>query len=177
MTGQGWRRRRPIGWAILTSSLMLGAMMPGPVLAQGAYQADLGPMPLDEASKKNIRGRGEAAAQWDGKRLTITGKFDGLASPATRARLFIGRYIGVPAEESLALTVSPAETGTVSGELPLNARQAAAFRTGKTYVQIDSQKAPDGNLWGWLLPAHEDAAPGIPQAAPWFLPQLHTPSR
>jgi hypothetical protein len=34
---------------------------------------------------------------------------------------------------------------------------------------------PKGSVWGWLLPAHETVAPGVPQQGHWFLPQLDTP--
>lgn len=146
-----------------------------PALAATTYQANLGPMPLDAANRANMLGRGEATASWDGKILTVTGTFAGLPSPATDAHLMIGLGIGVPGTESLDLTVSQAQDGTVSGSLPLSTSQQAAFRTGKMYVQIDSRKAPTGNLWGWLLPQHQDAPPDVPQAGPWFLPQLDTP--
>ena len=149
----------------------------GPALAADSYQANLGPMPLDQANGKNMLGRGDATATLDGKTLTISGTFGGLPSPATKAHLIVGLAIGVPGSESLDLTVTPADSGTVSGTLTLNAKQAAAFRTGKLYVQIDSQKAPTGNLWGWLLPQHFDAAADVPQQGPWFLPQLDTPTR
>ena len=149
----------------------------GPAWAADTYLANLGPMPLDQANNKNMLGRGEATATLDGKTLTVSGNFGGLPSPATKAHLIVGLAIGVPGSESLDLTVSPADSGTVSGTLTLSAKQAAAFRTGKLYVQIDSQKAPAGNLWGWLLPKHFDAAADVPQAGPWFLPQLDTPTR
>jgi hypothetical protein len=156
---------------MLTASLLCGAA------AAETYQANLGPMPLDAATNKNMLGRGEATATLDGKTLTLTGHFAGLPSQATKAHLFIGLAIGVPGGEGFDLTVSQADSGTLSGAIPLNAKQAAAFRTGKLYVQIDSQKAPTGNLWGWLLPQHQDAPPDVPQPGPWFLPQLDTPSR
>jgi hypothetical protein len=143
--------------------------------AAQTYQANLGPMPLDEATKGNLLGRGDATASWDGKTLTLSGDFAGLPSPATKAHLLVGPAIGVPGTEGFDLTVSQAENGTLSARIALNAKQAAAFRTGRFYVQIDSQKAPSGNLWGWLLPQHVDAPPGVPQQGPWFLPQLDTP--
>jgi hypothetical protein len=34
----------------------------------------------------------------------------------------------------------------------LSSRQANALRAGQLYIQIDSESAPEGNLWGWLLP-------------------------
>ena len=154
----------------LLAAPALAILLTGPASAADSYVANLGPMPLDQANSKDKLGRGEATATLDGKILTITGSFGGLPSPATRAHLIVGLAIGVPGTESLNLTVSPADSGTVSGTLTVNAKQAAAFRTGKLYIQIDSQKAPTGNLWGWLLPRHFDAAAGVPQAGPWFLP-------
>lgn len=161
----------------LLAAPALAILLTGPASAADSYVANLGPMPLDQANNKEKLGRGEATAALDGKTLTITGSFGGLPSPATRAHLIVGLAIGVPGTESLDLTVSPADSGTVSGTLTVNAKQAAAFRTGKLYIQIDSQKVPTGNLWGWLLPRHFDAAAGVPQAGPWFLPQLDTPTR
>lgn len=155
----------------MTASLLGGAA------AAQTYQANLGPMPLDAATNKNMLGRGEATASLDGKMLTVSGRFAGLPSQATKAHLFVGLAIGVPGSEGFDLTVSQADNGTLSGQVALNAKQAAAFRTGKLYVQIDSQKAPTGNLWGWLLPQHQDVPPDVPQQGPWFLPQLDTPSR
>jgi hypothetical protein len=82
----------------------------------------------------------------------------------------------VPGTEGFDLTVTPAVSGTIRAEIGLKTKQVAAFRTGKLYVQIDSQKAPTGNLWGWLLPQHQDAPSDVPQQGPWFLPQLDTPA-
>lgn len=145
--------------------------------AADTYQTNLGPMPLDAANRVNMLGRGEATATLDGKTLTVAGQFAGLPSPATTAHLVVGAAIGAPGTQTADLTVSQATSGTVSGTLTLNAKQAAAFRTGRLYVQIDSQKAPTGNLWGWLLPQHVDAPADVPQQGPWFLPQLNTPAR
>ena len=161
----------------LAGLAIAAALLCGSGAAAQTYQANLGPMPLDAATNKNMLGRGEAAAILDGKMLTVSGHFAGLPSQATKAHLFVGLAIGVPGSEGFDLTVSHADSGTLSGAIALNSKQAAAFRTGKLYVQIDSQKAPAGNLWGWLLPQHQDAPPDVPQPGPWFLPQLDTPSR
>jgi hypothetical protein len=161
------------------ASLAMAAILlcGGPAFAADIYQANLGAMPLDQSNNKNMLGRGDATATLDGKTLTLSGSFAGLPSSATKAHLYVGLAIGVPGAQGFDLTVSQADSGTVSGTLALTAKQAAAFRTGKLYVQIDSQKAPTGNLWGWLLPQHQDAAAGVPQPGPWFLPQLNTPTR
>ena len=149
----------------------------GTAFAVTTYQTNLGPMPLDEANKQNMLGRGDVTAILDGNSLTVSGNFAGLPSPASAAHLKEGLAIGVPGTQTVDLTVSPATSGTVSGTLTLTAKQVTAFRTGKLYVQIDSQKAPSGNLWGWLLPQHQDAPADVPQQGPWFLPQLDTPTR
>jgi hypothetical protein len=158
-------------------AVAVGILCGSPAFAADTYQADLGPMPLNAATKLNIQGRGDATATLDGKVLEITGSFAGLSSPATVARLYVSPYIAVPGTAAFDLNVSQAISGTVSGRVVLAAGQMAAFRTGRLYVQIDSQGAPTGNLWGWLLPQHEDVAAGLPQQRPWFLPQLDTPRR
>jgi len=162
---------------LTSAALAVGLLACGSAYAADTYRTNLGPMPLDEAVKQNMLGRGDATATLDGRTLTVAGQFAGLSSPATTAHLYVGAAIGVPGTEGLDLTVSQAASGTISGTLALTARQAAAFRTGKLYVQIDTQKAPTGTLWGWLLPQHEDAPADVPQQGPWFLPQLNTPTR
>ena len=37
-------------------------------------------------------------------------------------------------------------------EFELSAEQQHDLVSGRLYVQLQSEKAPDGNLWGWLLP-------------------------
>jgi hypothetical protein len=157
--------------------LLLLAVLSGPALAADKYITNLGPMPLDDASKVNIQGRGDASATLDGRNLTVSGSFHGLPSPATVAHINLSPAIGVPGVKIFDLTVTQADKGTVSGTLHLSASQAEAFRTGRLYVQIDSQKAPDGTVWGWLLPDHTIVGPDVPQEGHWFLPQYDTPSR
>jgi hypothetical protein len=47
--------------------------------------------------------------------------------------------------------VSNAVSGNVTGSVELSPSQLEDLRNAKIYVQIDSEKAPEGNLWGWLL--------------------------
>ena len=42
-------------------------------------------------------------------------------------------------------------TPSMSPYLPVTPDQIADLRNGQWYVQIQSERAPDGNLWGWLL--------------------------
>lgn len=149
------------------------------------YQANLGPMPLDDETKAVIAGRGEATASYDGKVLTVKGSFRGLPSNATQALIFLSPQIGVPGKQQpLSLTVTQSTSGDLSASVKLTRAQADALRTGRLYIQINSEKAPPGyswgpkgTLWGWLLPAHETAGQGVPQQGHWFIPQRDTPSR
>ena len=43
------------------------------------------------------------------------------------------------------------ERGTISGSFDLTPEQVQYLKQGKLYIQINSEKAPDGTLWGWLL--------------------------
>ena len=148
------------------------------------YQTNLGPMPLDDETKAVIAGRGDATASYDGKTLTVKGAFKGLPSNATEASIHTSPVAGVPGASILPLDVTKSTSGTVSGNFQLTSAQATALRTGKLYIQINSEKAPDnypwgpkGTLWGWLFPAHEVVGPNVPQQDHWFLPQLDIPSR
>jgi len=107
---------------------------------------------MDTAMKVNIAGSGSASAVLTGAKLTINGTFDGLLSPATTAQMHRGSATGVRGPVILDLTVSPAISGSVSGAFDLTSDQVDSLRKGRLYIQIASQKAPDGNLWGWLLP-------------------------
>jgi hypothetical protein len=48
--------------------------------------------------------------------------------------------------------VPAAQSGAFNAELTLTAAQAEGVRQGQVYLQIHSVSAPEGNLWGWLLP-------------------------
>jgi hypothetical protein len=159
------------------------AILAAPALAAD-YQAGLGPMPLDDETKLVIAGKGAATATSDGKTLTVTGEFHGLPSNATEAHIFLSPVTGVPGKKVADLDVTKATSGTVSGSVRLNGADATALRTGRLYIQIDSEKAPDdvpwgakGTLWGWIFPAHETVGQDVPQEGHWFIPQLDTPSR
>ena len=147
-----------------------------PAIAE-EFETRLAPSPVTEGTRGNIAGEGEATATLDGNRLTVRGKFDGLASNATRAALHDGIRIGAMGPKVADITVTPATSGEVSGNLTLTARQANAVRSGHVYIQLDSEKAPEGNLTGWLLPPHPFAGEAVPVAGHGFLPQLDVPQR
>ncbi len=121
---------------------------------QGAetFKAHLSPVPINISMMSTIAGSGSLTATLKGKQLTIQGSFEGLRSPATSVQIHRGpKGIRGPAIADLNLTVTKTEKGAVSGTLDLSPEQIADLRGGRLYVQIQSQSAPDGNLWGWLL--------------------------
>ncbi len=135
-------------------AVVLGAAM---AMAAGAqtpvtYKTRLAPVAIDAAMKTTIAGEGSATAVLAGTKLTVTGTFEGLKSPATMAHIHQGTATGVRGAKLLDLTISKAMEGSVSGTFDLTPEQVDALKKGKWYVQIHSEKAPDGNLWGWLLP-------------------------
>jgi hypothetical protein len=116
------------------------------------FKARLSPVPIDATMMSTIAGSGSLTATLSGKQLTITGTFEGLRSPATTAQLHRGiKGVRGPAILDLDLTISKAVKGTLSGSVELTPDQIADLRNGRLYVQIQSERAPDGNLWGWLL--------------------------
>lgn len=149
----------------------------GPALGADRFETRLSPSPLTDGTRVNITGEGRAQAELDGKKLTISADFHGLSSNATAAELYDGPGIGIPGSKAFDLTVTPATSGTVTGSVTLTSRQVAAVRHGHFYVQINSQKAPDGNLTGWLLPPHPDPGQDVPVSGPGFLPQFDVPAK
>lgn len=116
------------------------------------FTARLTPVPIDAAMRATIGGMGSATATLNGATLSIQGTFDGLRTPATIAQIHIGPVTGVRGAAILDLTISKATSGSIGGSFSLTPAQIESLRKGKLYIQIHSEKAPDGNLWGWLLP-------------------------
>jgi len=132
-------------WAVV---LLCGVSL----AAQGArtFKTRLAPVPIDVAMQATIAGTGSVTATLSGSKLTITGSFEGLRSAATIAKIRKSPVRGVRGPEVFDLTVAPATSGTISGTFELNPQQLADLQGGRLYVQVHSEKAPDGNLWGWL---------------------------
>jgi CHRD domain len=122
--------------------------------AQGSknYKARLAPVPMDASMAATVSGLGSATATLTGTTLTVNGTFDGLKSPATIAQIRKAQR-GVRGPVVFDLKVTPNGTsGTISGSVTLTPQQAADLDKAWFYIQLHSEKAPDGNLWGWLMP-------------------------
>ena len=135
------------------------AMVPGLVWlalsaiaqSQETYKGRLFCVPSDPTTRAEITGVGSTSAVLSGTKLSISGSFEGLHTPATAARLGQGLVTGVTGSTIADLTVTKAVSGMVSGSVDLTPEQAESLRKGKLYIQIYSEKAPDGNLRAWLL--------------------------
>ena len=117
------------------------------------YRARLSVVPLDIAMQSTIAGSGSATAVVKGTTLVITGTFSGLKTNATVARLHRGPKTAMRGPAIGDLTIAPATSGAISGSIELTKAQVDDLAAGRLYVMVHSEKAPEGNLWGWLLPA------------------------
>ena len=143
-----------------------------PAFAAENYQTDIGPTPKNNRQGANVQGRGTVLAVLDNNTFSLQGKFSGLSSPATVARLHIGHVMGGVGPAIGDLKVVQAQSGEISGTFTLTPAQIEALKVGKLYVMLDSQSAPKGNLWGWFQPAHVTVPEGVPQMGTWYIPNL-----
>src|SRR3954467_8622535 len=134
---------------------LVASLCAGVAIAQQpkTFKARLSPVPIDVSMQATVAGSGSVSAVLTGSKLAITGTFDGLKSAATIAQIHKGPVRGGrgPNLLDLAVTKIDAASGTISGSFDLTAIQIADLEKGRLYVQLHSEKAPDGNLWGWLL--------------------------
>jgi len=120
--------------------------------AAESYKVRLTPVPIEAATSAATKGRGSATASFDGATLIVTGSFSGLAGAATVAGLHEGAVLGVRGPQVADFAVPQAASGSFNAQLKLSPAQVQSLHQGRLYLQIHSATAPDGNLWGWLLP-------------------------
>lgn len=153
---------------------MLAAMLfaAAPAFAADNYQTDIGPTPKNGSQGASAQGRGMVLATLDSNKFSLQGKFSGLSSPATVARLHMGNVMGGTGPAIGELKIAQAQSGEISGSFTLTPDQVAGLKMGKLYVILDSQSAPKGNLWGWFQPAHATVGPDVPQMGDWYIPNF-----
>lgn len=155
-----FRPRRAVIFAGLL--IVCAACAAGTLLAQASetYKVRLTPVAIDASMMSKIAGSGALTAVLAGNKLTINGSFSGLHSPATTAHIQRGLAKGVrgPAVLDLHVTGQARDTSRLNSykaeihdSVELTPEQLEDLRSARLYVQIDSEGAPDGNLWGWLL--------------------------
>jgi hypothetical protein len=143
------RAPRPLRGCLIA---FLGAALVLQATAQQSFKIRLRPVPIEASTAANTIGAGEATAQLAGTKLTVRGNFAGLKGAATVAHLHQGAVMGVRGPAIADVTVPSATNGNFSAEVTLTAAQVEGLRQGQIYLQIHSETAPDGNLWGWLVP-------------------------
>jgi len=115
------------------------------------FKIRITPVPLDGAMRATVAGSGSGSATLTGSKLNINASFEGIPSPATSAKLHKGLATGVRGSAFQDLTITKATKGTVSGVVDLTPDQVESLRKGTLYIQIFSEKSPEGTLWGWIL--------------------------
>jgi alcohol dehydrogenase (cytochrome c) len=128
------------------------ALSPSPQLSAqvNAFRARLSPLPVNGGSVETITGLGRVRARLAGNRLTVTGTYGGLSSPATAAHLHFGAP-GRPGPLAQPLQVTTARDGEISGIVELTDEQVDALRAQSLYVQVHSEVNPAGELRGWIF--------------------------
>ena len=120
--------------------------------APRTFKTRLGTVPVEAATLKGLMGAsGAVTAVLTGTKLTVNGTFKGLQSPATVARLHVAP-MGQRGPAMLDVPVTKATSGMITGDLMLTAIQVDHLVRKRVYIQLYSEKAPEGVLWGWLLP-------------------------
>jgi len=140
--------RQPV--SAVAAALVVLLTLAAAAQSNRTFKTRLSAVPVP-AFSANIVGTGSVTATLSGMKLTINGTFDGLASPATVARLHKSPKPGIRGPALFDLTVSKATSGTITGTFDLTAAQVQEVSQNRYYVQLHSEKAPDGNLWGWLM--------------------------
>ena len=138
-----------IGLTACAGLLLLAA--PGVSQNTERYRVRLTTVPMDGGMRNTVAGNGSASATLAGAKLSITGTFDGLKSPATSAQLHSGVAKGVRGNPVADLEITKSTKGSISGSVDLTPDQLKGLRVGRFYIEVASEKAPEGNLWGWIL--------------------------
>jgi hypothetical protein len=141
-------RNRKAAWV---AACVVAAVLSAHAQSGRTFKARLSPVPVDLAMMANIAGSGSATAVLADNKLTITGTFDGMRSNATIAQVHKGPVTGVRGPVIFDLEVTGTTSGTIKGTATLTPVQIADLEKRRLYIQIHSEKAPEGNLWGWLI--------------------------
>lgn len=138
---------------VLLAAGLLFLPLPNALLAQGRpeqFKARLSPLGVTNQTVSTTTGAGTLMATLAGTRLTIEGTFEGLTGNATAANLRRGPK-GIPGPVIAEIEIPKAPRGTLKAAIELTPAQVDDLRADRLYVQIHSERAPDGSIRGWLL--------------------------
>ena len=139
-----------IRWSLLTAACVAALVFPGEAQTR-QYRARLSPVPIDVAMQATIAGSGSVTGTLAGTTLTLAGTYKDLKTAATVVRLHRGPKTAMRGPAIADLKASGGTSGTIAGSIELTRDQADDLAGGRLYVQLHSEKASEGNLWGWLL--------------------------
>jgi hypothetical protein len=114
------------------------------------YKARLSPLGVTNATVATTTGVGSVTATLTGARLAIEGTFEGLTGAATAANLRRGPK-GIPGPVIAEIAFPKSSSGKLTETLDLTPAQVDDLRAGRLYLQIHSERAPEGSIRGWLL--------------------------
>ncbi|MDR1989205.1 MAG: CHRD domain-containing protein [Acidobacteriaceae bacterium] len=140
------KRFLAVSFCLVLSVVALGAQS----RSAAPFKARLSPLGVTGATVNTITGLGAVTATLTGATLAIDGTFEGLTGVATAANVRRGPK-AIPGPVVFDLEFTKASSGHVSGTLTLTPEQIADLNAGRLYVQIHSERAPDGSIRGWLL--------------------------
>jgi hypothetical protein len=135
-------------WALATLLLMSLSLFGQ---TEEKFKVRLTTVPMDGAMRATVAGSGTGSATLTGTKLTINASFDGMPSAATAAKLHKGIATGVRGSAFHDLSVTKAVKGAATGTFELTRDQLDSLKKGQLYIQISSEKSPEGTLWGWIL--------------------------
>jgi hypothetical protein len=116
-----------------------------------------------------FKGDGDVTATLGTRTLSISGDYKALASPVTKVRLLTGTAPGVPSGTPMAeLKAAGGTAGAVSGQLLLTPAQINLLKAGRIYIQVETEAAPGGALWGWLMPNYPFPGQNVPEKRNWY---------
>jgi hypothetical protein len=142
--------KRSLRVLMTAAALAPACTVAGAAQSAATFKARLSVAPIDFTTAPQVTGSGSATATLTDNTLSVTGTFEGLSSPATFAKIHDGPR-GIRGPAVWDVTVTKDTRGTIKASLKLTTTEIEHLRQGRYYIQIHSEKAPDGNLWGWLL--------------------------
>jgi hypothetical protein len=109
--------------------------------ASRTFKTRLSPVPVS-AYNANVVGSGSVTATLTGTKLTISGNYDGLASPATIAKVFKSTKPGIRGDALFDLKVSGGTSGTITASSISRPRRFKNSRRAATTSSFIVKRPP-----------------------------------